>query len=223
MANRRSSVAPRESPWEAIQPYLGFVQTLARRYRWAESTLGSEDAEDLFQEFFSDRLPRIVGRLSNLEPQYREAYLEVSFRNFVKSHLRRAARYKRALDAISREAPEPAGETVPSVDAATLLGERDVPALVVEFFTRGTSIRSLADKFGVSRHQARKMVVDGALLLVLRGTVRGGLSDRQRAVGRALLLEGAKLEEAATALGITENEARRALAAARDWIGKQLR
>jgi len=52
--------------WRAVEPYVQFVRLLAGHYRATKASLGSEDADDLFQEFVAERLPKLVERLALL-------------------------------------------------------------------------------------------------------------------------------------------------------------
>jgi len=217
--------SPKPSPdwepiWRAIQPYVGFLQQLANRQQPGLAKLSTEDADDLLHEFCLGRLPRVLEHLERVPVHQREAYLTVAFRNFVRTHRRRAARYRAVLEAFAvsdREAPlEPRPAPIEGA------GRPALSPLVGEFFSQGTSIRDLAKKFGVSRHAVRKAIVDGGLLLALSSAGQTELSRTELGVCRLVLLGHTSVAEAAATLGITETEAKRALASARGWISQQL-
>ncbi len=204
--------------WQAIEPYARFVRLLSSHYGAIRSNLGSEDAEDLYQEFVTERLPKLLERLEKLPERDRERYLVVVFRNFVREHLRSATRYRRALDALGALPREP--EESPEQER-----ELAAPALspvLREYFGPDGSLRGVAKAFGLTRHQARRAVVDETLALALHHGSTDDLSNRDRTVCWRILLEGNTVEEAAAAAGITESQARAALARARARINQRL-
>jgi DNA-directed RNA polymerase specialized sigma24 family protein len=210
-----------EPVWQAVQPYVRFLRQVAGRYQWASAKLGSEDADDLLQEFCLEHLPRVLDHLERVPDDDREAYLRVVFRNFVSSHVRRAARYRAALQSFAEL--DAGGQLAPRVPPIAAHVRPELPPMVEEFFVQGTSIRDLARNFGISRYAVRKAVVDGGLLLALSSSGQADLSRTEIAVCRLILLDHLSVAAAAETLGITETDAKRALSSARGWINQQLR
>jgi RNA polymerase sigma factor (sigma-70 family) len=215
-------MAPDPPPpvWQAIEPYTRFVQLLARRFAAAKSSLDSEDPDDLYQEFVVERLPTLIARLARLPEQDRERYLVVVFRNFVREHQRNAGRYRRAIDALAAEPADsgPWPHEQPSLATDAL----PISPVLREYFGAGGSLRRVAKAFGLTRHGARKAVVDDTLALALHRGSTDDLSSRERAVCWRVLLEGSTLEDAARSLGLTESQVRASLARARARISRRL-
>jgi DNA-directed RNA polymerase specialized sigma24 family protein len=81
----------------------------------------------------------------------------------------------------------------------------------------------VAERFGLTRHAARRAVVDGSLSLALRLGDADALSKRERDVCRQILLEGSSIAETARELRLTETQVRSALASARARMVAQLK
>jgi len=205
--------------WEAVRPYLDFVRTLAQQHRALQGQLGADDLEDLFQEFIVDRLPKVVERLELLPEADRERYLVVVFKNFVRTHLRSASRYKRAMDAF---ALQPQAEPIRQSPLAEATLPPELSSIMSSHFSEGLSLRVVAEKFGITRYAARKALVDGSLALLVQRDHEERLSKREVAVVRHILLLGSSVAETSEELGLTEAQVRSALASARAWVVQKL-
>jgi DNA-directed RNA polymerase specialized sigma24 family protein len=217
------------------------LDKLARMYRAMVERDGTDDARDLVHDFVLGPLPHVVERLAFIPEERQGAYIARAFRNFVLDRRRANARRSRALATFFHDAaveePAVADEGVIGVRAPVWSPESLVAAGIAELPERlrvavgaylgiggpARSIRTIAEELGVSRHEAQRAVVDGALGLIVVLGRAGTLGPREVDVCRLVLLNGVSLEDTAEVLGITPHQAREALKSARSAISQHLK
>lgn len=185
--------------------------------------LTGEDAEDLLHSFVLQRLPRIATLTENLSAQERNRYLRASFRNFVRDAQRARKRQDAALERLALELSDNAADESPGAPPLSIqsvleqLPEDSARALSM-FLGIGTSqlsIRELAHVLRTSRYTAKLLVLDGLIGAALALGEAGILSEVETEACREVILNAASIENAATSLGLTVEQVRRALQRAR--------
>lgn len=197
------------------------------------SGLDPDDALDLVHSFALERLTAVVDR-APIDPARRGAYIRSSFRNFVRDAIRRQRREEDALACLRAEVGvdlrDEAHERESVVSSAQV--EQALAAIPSELATAAraylgvdgaaASIREIAQRGGLSRHAARRAVIDGLLAAGVALGQSGALTPMQSAAVRAVLSQGVAIEVAAARLHLTTAQVRRALRDARSLVARSL-
>jgi len=216
------------------QGYPSWQRIVAALARGRQSSL--IEANDLLQSFIADRLPALARRLLISPVADESAYLRVSLRYFVLDEFDRQARYERGIETLRsalefEPGPSSFAESVPSIADAVwseLSGRNSTAARAARLYLLGgtenetSSIRAIASRLKVSRHGARKALVEGLLGLAVLLGVHGELTAREVDAVRRVILDGRTPATAAEILGITTNDVRRSLARARAVVERSM-
>lgn len=192
--------------------------------RWGAT---DEDAEDLMQSFFLDRLPEIAPIVSHLDSDRRARYIAGAFRNFVIDAARARSRHERALALLASAEGE--GHEDLSFDASALnaavqrLPPRMARAVRAYLGVDGPteSIREIAIAEDVSRHTARQLVLDGILLAAASLGESGAVDPRDLRI-TAKLLRGEGRASVAASERMTEPQVEHALRRARAVVANAI-
>lgn len=239
MKGRVTEDSPEYADWARLEPiyraHESFLRHLGASATRSSSRLSNEDAGDLVQSFVIDVFPRLVPRLEALPLERQRAYLRVAFRNFAVDVARSQASAESALRAFAAESSQrpsnSANEMAPGLGAIRQIDAAvsSIPAELREAASSflgltgpAESIREIAARLRVSRYRARLLVLDGLLATAIAAGLVGRLSQREVDVCRMVLLEGAHPAEAATQLLLSGQQAKAALAHARDVITASL-
>jgi DNA-directed RNA polymerase specialized sigma24 family protein len=203
--------------WEEL------YDALRRRH----SIIGSdENGDDLLHSFFIDKMPQVsevVSRLPTREKQI--AYIRAAYRNYTYDLLKSKARYDRALRQFSAE---------PAMDAPTLAVPPIAPIVAnlprrmraatrafLGVAGRPASIREISKDLGISRHAARRAIVDGLLLTASELGESGSLDpDDLRIATR--VIRGEKETQIAAEMETTVQRIRVAVDRTRKLVGRAL-
>lgn len=180
--------------------------------------------DDLLHDFYTDRLEVFASRLAALPASSRAPVFRVALRNYAIDRIRREARHTRALEAwreslAPRNSLPPALPDTPRLDLAL----STLPSLEREIVERSFGIhgvedseRALGRALQMDRGEVHRRLIDGLVRLTLHLGKHALLTPRQVAVCRLVLEGGCSVAEAAERLGITTQDARTALAEARE-------
>jgi DNA-directed RNA polymerase specialized sigma24 family protein len=185
--------------------------------------LSGEDAEDLLHSFVLQRLPRIATRTEALSAEERSRYLRASFRNFVRDAQRARKRQDAALERLAielRDDSDDNSDVTPALSVQSVLSQlpKNSARALSMFLGLGTSpmsVREIANALRTSRYAAKLLVLDGLIGGALALGEGGILSEVETEACREVILNASSIERAATSLGLTAEQVKRALQRAR--------
>jgi RNA polymerase sigma factor (sigma-70 family) len=204
----------KEDPTGRFAELIPFLLGIERRLAGQGHTRLASEGLDVVHDFYIDEWQGTFARFDPSKGTLR-GYVGRAFARYARRWLARNAHWHDALDddAVDPEAMGPA-EAVADVarvrKALDALDRRSRDALLLRFGSERISERQVASHFGISRYEARKLLLDGLARLVALLRAPETLAPADLDAAHQLFVERLPVTLVAKRLGMTETQVRAA-------------